>query len=82
MHPTSSPTGSILVTLRGWWIGYLRSIGRGPVANEFEWHERHSFWPGRTHDGQLSHIYRRRKLPSGAWEVVYMPEPEGDGYWP
>lgn len=72
----------MLTTLCTWWNGYLSSIGRRPVANEHEWHERRTFWPGRTADGALSHIYRRRKLPGGAWEIEYLPEPEGDGYWP
>lgn len=73
----------MLQTINSWWHGYLSAIGRGPVANEYEWHERRSFWPGRAPSGERSHIYRRRKLPDGSWQVEYVAEPdESGGYWP
>lgn len=73
----------VLTTLRAWWTAYLVSIGRGPVADIHEWHERRSFWWGRTPAGEISYRYRRRKQPDGSWEIEYLPEADyGDGYWP
>lgn len=73
----------MLATLRAWWAGYLDLIGSSPVADEREWHKRRSFFWGRTPEGEVSYLYRRRKRADGSWQIEYLPEPDyGDGYWP
>lgn len=86
MRAIESPQAAyqhMLTTLRSWWAGYLDLIGSGPVADVHEWHERRSFWWGRTPAGEFSYRYRRRKRPDGSWEIEYLPESDhSDGFRP